>query len=123
VFGDALYFRSLSSIESWLETMPAQVAGEKVFMLALSALAYGFVDYAAAVIEAPSLAGYTDKPMREGLQQLVNTRGLGIRPFRNGNGRLYLMLDALARAFKPTHKGWASGGDGLGSRRLGPFWR
>lgn len=123
VFGDALYFRSLSGIEDWLDAMPVQMAGEKLYMLVLSALAYGYVDYAVAVIDEPRLAGYWDKPMREGLQYMVNTRGFGIRPFRNGNGRLYLVLDALARAFKPTHNGWASGGDGLGSRRFGPFWR
>ncbi len=123
VFGDALYFRSLSCIENWVESMPAQKAVEKIFMLALSALAYGFVDYAVAVVDAPNLAGYIDKSMREELQQLMRARGSGLRPFRNGNGRLYLALDALARVFKPTHKGWASSGDGLGSRRVGPFWR
>jgi len=123
IFGDALYFRPLSGIEDWLETMPSKMASEKVFMLILSSLAYGYVDYAVAVMNAASLSRYLDKRVREGLQHVLIARGSGIRPFRNGNGRLYVMLDTLARVFKPTHNGWAHLGDGLGSRRMGPFWR
>ena len=63
-----------------------------------------------------------DQSTREGLQRAVNACGAGFRPFRNGSGYLYVMLSALDRAFKPTHNGWATGGDGLGSRRKGPFW-
>lgn len=122
VFGDALYFRPLSGIEAWLEAMPPEVAKEKIFMLVLSVLAYGYVDYAVAVLSAPTLSGYVDKSTREELQRAVNSCGAGFRPFRYGNGYLYLMLDALARAFKPSHNGWATGGDGLGARRKGPFW-
>jgi FkbM family methyltransferase len=122
VFGDALYFRSITGTENWLEAMTFEAARDKVFMLILCAMAYSYIDYAAAVLNAPVLTKYYDKQTRERLQGFVNGFGSGIRPFRNGNGYLYLMLDALARSFKPTHNGWATGGEGLGSRRRGPFW-
>lgn len=122
VFGDALYFRPISGIEAWLEAMSLEAAKEKVFMLVLSVLAYGYVDYAVAVLNAPSLTGYLDRAAREGLLRLANAFGAGVRPFRNGNAYLYLMLATIAGAFKPAHNGWATGGQGLGSRRRGPFW-
>ena len=122
VFGDALYLRSVAGIEAWLEAMPSKVAKDKVCMLFLSAMAYGYVDYAVTVLNAPSLSGYMDRLTRERLLRVANSIGAGVRLFRNGNRYLYSMLDALARSFKPTHNGWATGGDGLGSRRRGPFW-
>lgn len=122
VFGDALYFRPITGIEGWLGKMSSEVAREKVPMLFLSALAYGYVDYAVAILNSPCLSGYFDRSVRENLIRVARSLGSGVRPFHNGNGNLYLMLDAFARIFKPTHNGWASSGEGLGSRRRGPFW-
>lgn len=123
IFGDALYLRSLTGIEAWLETMPAQAATEKVAMLIVAALSYGYMDYAYAVLNAPSLSKYIDQASRETLGRALASSGSGLRPFRNGNGHVYWILNALAQAFRPTYNGWAYGGSGLGNRRRGPFWR
>lgn len=58
MFSDALYFRSLGGIDSWLALMPESEAREKVFMLVLAALAYGYADYATATLDEPALVGY-----------------------------------------------------------------
>ena len=122
VFGDALFLRPLSGMDAWLVPMTPDAAKEKVIMLVVSALTYGYVDYATALLGAPALTRYFDVPIRQGLQHTVNSLGGGFRPFRYGNGPLFVILDALARAVQPTHAGWSCSGRGLGSRRRGPFW-
>lgn len=41
----------------------------------------------------------------------------GLRPLSNGSWPLFVLFDALAKAFLPRHNGWASGGETLGSKR------
>jgi FkbM family methyltransferase len=122
VFGDALFLRPLSGMEAWLVTMPPDLAKEKVIMLMVTALAYGYFDYAAFLLSAPSLDQYFTLPVRQALQRTMSSRGGGFRPFRYGNGPLFVILDALARAVEPTHAGWACGGRRLGSLKRGSFW-
>ncbi|RJQ25910.1 FkbM family methyltransferase [Candidatus Parcubacteria bacterium] len=121
VFGDALFLRPLSGMEAWLAAMSPDAAKEKLIMLMVTTLAYGYFDYTAFLLSAPSLDRYLDLPVRQGLQRAL-LRGGGFRPFRYGNGPLFVILDALARAVQPTYAGWASISRGLGSRRRGPFW-
>lgn len=122
IFGDALFFRPLSGLEAWLASMSPAVATEKVIMLVFASLAYGYVDYAATLLRAPLLEQYVPSPIRLGLQRAMHFYGRGFRPASNGCSSLFAILEAFARAFQPTHAGWASGGRGLGSRRRGPFW-
>ena len=122
VFGDALFFRPVSGIEAWLATMSPDVAKEKVIMLVISALAYGYMDYANVLLSERSLTQYFASHVCSGLQRAVNSYGSGFRPFRYGSRPLFAILDAFARALQPNHQGWASIGHGLGSRRRGPFW-
>jgi hypothetical protein len=113
VFGDALFLRPLSGMDAWLAPMTLDAAREKVIMLVVSALAYGYFDYTAFLLSAPSLDRYFDLPVRQGLQRALSSRGGGFRPFRYGNGPLFVILDALARAVQPTHAGWACSGESV----------
>jgi FkbM family methyltransferase len=122
VFGDALFLRPLLGMDIWLSSMSTDTAKEKVIMLVVSALVYGYVDYATALLEAQSLERYFDLPVKQGLQCVVNSLCKGFRPIRHGSSLLFAIFDALARAFQPTHEGWACVGRSLGSRRRGPFW-
>ena len=122
MFGDALYFRPLTGLASWLSSMADTAATEKIVMLVTSALAYGYADYAEAVVNEASLARYLNVETLKGLQQSIRSLGAGFRPFPNGNSYLFMIFDLLARVFKPTHEGWASVGRELGSHRRGPFW-
>lgn len=92
IFGDALYLRPCADM----------FTEEKRLMLATAAAAYGFDDYAHAL----------------GFQR----KRKSFRPLRNGSWPLFILLDALAKAFRPTHNSWATGGETLGARRRGPFW-
>jgi FkbM family methyltransferase len=115
IFGDALYLRPMTSLDTWLPTMGDE-ASNKLAMLAVSAIAYGFLDYAQALSRTRSLA--------PGVMQLIShsiARG-AFRPLRNGSWPLFILFDAIAKAFRPTHGGWATGGEVLGSRRRGAFW-
>lgn len=122
VFGDALYLRPIDGLEGWLEAMSPEVAASKVSALVLSALAYGYADYAAAILSAPFIQEHVNENLLEALSCALNGVGSGFRPFRNGNGHLYSVLGMLARAFRPIHNGWATGDETLGSRRRGFFW-
>lgn len=121
IFGDALFLRSPSGLEQWLEPMGRKLGGEKVAMLVISALVYGYADYASTLLDTPSISCYLDARLYRELQGALNGLGDGFRPFSNGSG-LFVIFDAIARAFKQTHRGWASIGSSLGSRRRGPFW-
>lgn len=122
IFGDALFLRPLSGLDAWLAPMNPDTAKEKVIMLVVSALTYGYVDYATALLRAPSLDQYLEVPICQGLLRALNSLDVGFRPFRHDSGHLFVLFDALARYFQQTHAGWACGGHGLGSRRRGPFW-
>jgi len=123
MFGDALYLRPLCRMEEWVEKMPPGTAPEKLIMLVLSTLAYGYVDYAHAVLNSPIIQEGIEARIREQLQRAIGKRGSGFRPFKDGNRPLHFLFNSLARAFLPSHKGWATNGQGLGSRKRGPFWR
>lgn len=122
IFGDALYFRPLTNLESWLAGVPAVVASTRVAMLMLAALAYGYLDYTHAILTAPHLAPCIGRSTRQAFEAAIGQSRGGFRPFKNGQARLWWLLNAVASGFRPTHNGWATGGEGLGSRRRGAFW-
>lgn len=64
---DALFLQPLSSLEEWLTPISPAAARKKVIMLVFTALAYGYVDYATALLRAPLLERYFDAPIRQGL--------------------------------------------------------
>lgn len=123
VFGDALYLRPITGLADWLSKLPKNEAGEKVVMVIMSALVYGFTDYVQALLREESIANYFAPGVKDKLSKMMASIGSGFRPFKNGNGYIYTALDAFAKAFQPAHKGWASRGQrGLGSYR-GFTWR
>ena len=50
IFGDALFLRPISSLESWLMYMNSDKAESKLHMLINVTLAYGYLDYADAIL-------------------------------------------------------------------------
>ena len=122
MFSDALYLRPLTKIDEWIETMSSDPAEEKVIMLVLSALAYGYLDYAHAVLNAPGLQARIEPRSKAMLQQAIRSRGPGFRPFKRGQRALHFLFHSLAQACRPSHEGWATSAHGVGSRKRGPFW-
>jgi FkbM family methyltransferase len=121
VFGDALYFRPITSLSQWLEQV-GDGAANKVIMMVVTALAYGYADYATAVLSDLSIAKFVDKDARVRLQRAIDSVGSGLRIAGRGNRYVYWCFQLLAGASRPSHGGWAIPGSGLGSRRRGPFW-
>jgi FkbM family methyltransferase len=115
IFGDALYLRPLTTLPRWLEQMGAD-GPDKLAMLALAAITYGFDDYAQALLKTSQFAPEAKAALD------AMTRRPAIRPLKVGSWRIFILLDALAKAFKPLHNGWSSGGEDLGSRRRWRFW-
>ena len=121
VFGDALYLRPLQRLEPWLAARPVADAQNKAIMLIVTALAYGYADYATAVLDEPSIARFVD-PARTGLERAIRSVGRGFRLPRHGNRHLFWFFNLLAVASQTSYGGWATTSQGLGSRRRGPFW-
>jgi FkbM family methyltransferase len=123
VFGDALFFRPLTGLADWLAALPRDAAKQKAAVLVMSALAYGYVDYAVAVLREPAIAKHFGAVTRAGLERGIEALGAGqCRPSREGYGHVFMIFEILSRVFRPSHGGWAALGQGLGSRRRGPFW-
>ena len=122
VFGDALFLRPILGLNKWLEKMDKTKASEKMTMLLVTAIAYGYLDYASALLRDSSISKYLEEELIHDFFRSINTLSGGFRPFRNGNEYIYTCLDFVARAFKPTHQGWGSIGRRLGSRRRGSVW-
>lgn len=122
VFGDALYFRPIDSLKTWFDSLGADAAREKLALLVMSACAYGYADFALAAVEVSQAANFLSSSEVERLKGVLHKYGRGFRPLANGHAALYIVLDTVARIFKPSHHGWASIGQDLGSRRRGAFW-
>ncbi len=122
IFGDALYLRPESGLSRWADQLGAQVAGEKLIMLAVTALAYGYCDYAITVLGSDAARDFVPDSARAALERVTRRLGMAFRPRSAGQVHLYWVLNILARAFQPSHKGWATIGQPLGSRKVSVWW-
>jgi len=124
IFGDALFLRSILSLEKWLTNMDSEKARTKLHMLIISSLAYGYLDYADAILNTDFIDKYLSKEDRQIFIDNIEKLHKSIYPFKNGLSLLRRPLHVLANCFKPTHQGWASvdSSDQLGNRKKGRFW-
>ncbi|MEY4467316.1 MAG: hypothetical protein RIR21_1109 [Pseudomonadota bacterium] len=122
IFGDALYFRPLSSLTSWLCEHSADDANWKLYALVMAASAYGYNDYALALIRSDELNQFWVEQNKADLEKYILGRSRFFRIPKNGSGKLYRIFSLLAAFFRPSHNRWAIGDERLGSRKLGPFW-
>ncbi len=122
IFGDALYFRPLSTLSTWLHNHPVDDAKRKLCALVMATAAYGYNDYALALIRADELSKFWVERDRATLEQYILKRSRFFRFPQNGSGKLYRIFSFLAAIFRPSHNRWAVGNERLGSRKFGPFW-
>lgn len=122
VFGDALYFRPLKSLGPWLSAMPVKQAQCKATMVVVTALVYGYVDYATAVLNDPTLARFFESETRVELDRSILSIGRDFRLPSKGNRFLYRFFNMLTLATTKSHLQWSMSSGRLGSRRRGPFW-
>ena len=123
IYGDALFLRPISTLDSWLLSMDSVKAKTKLHMLITTALAYGYLDYADAILNVVFVDKYLSKEDKQQFMDHIRKLHKSIYPFKNGLGLLYLPLQVLANCFKPTYQGWASfESKHLGSRKKGFFW-
>jgi FkbM family methyltransferase len=122
IFGDALYLRPLSTLEVWLSRMDKGIAKSKLHALINTSIAYGFLDYTAAIIATPFFGEYLTNEEECVIIKKLKKLSFSFYPLRNGNRFLYHALNILAHSFKPTHKKWGSGDPYLGSKKKSFFW-
>lgn len=123
IFGDALFLRPLSKLDNWLSNMGEQIAKEKLYMLVVTTIAYGYLDYADTLLNTVLSEQYLTSEDKLIFSQYINRLHKSFYPFKNGSSLLYHPLQVLANCFKPTYQGWAStDNQHLGSRKKGYFW-
>jgi len=124
IFGDALFLRPIPTLDTWLLGMDSEKAKTKLHMLITATLAYGYLDYADAILNVAFVDKYLSTEDKEKFIDHINELHKSIYPFKNGLALLYQPLQMLANCFKPTHQGWGSvdSGNHLGSRKKGFFW-
>ena len=124
IFGDALFLRPISTLDTWLLGMDSDKAKTKLHMLITTTLAYGYLDYADAILNVVFVDKYLSKEDKQKFIDHIRKLHKSIYPFKNGLGLLHRPLQMLANCFKPTHQGWSSvdSSNHLGSRKKGFFW-
>ena len=124
IFGDALFLRPISTLDTWLSNMDKNIAKEKLVMLIITTIAYGYLDYTNTVLQASLTHHYLTDDDRAIFTQYIDKLHKSFYPFKNGNSLLYQPLNVLANCFKPTYNGWVSSdaSEHLGSRKKGFFW-
>lgn len=121
IFGNALYLRPLEGLDIWLSNFSVNQGKDKLLMLISTSLAYGFLDYAYAILNNTSISKYINKEDRDEIVINIKSISKGFRPFKNGNNFIFNVFYALANSFRPSMNGRTSEGI-LGSRKKGPFW-
>ena len=121
IFGNALYLRPLQGLNTWLKEFPDDQACEKLLMLISTSLAYGFLDYASAILNDTSISKYIKNEDRKEIIKKINSYCKGFSLLKNGNSFLFRIFHTLATFFKPSKNGRLSEGI-LGSKKNGPFW-
>ena len=123
VIGDALFLRPFLTLDSWLLSMNIDKAKSKLHMLITVTLAYGYLDYTNAILNAAFVDKYLSKEDKLIFIDHVRKLQKSIYPFKNGLALLFIPLQMLANCFKPSHKGWAAvdSSNHLGSRKKGFF--
>lgn len=122
IFGDALYLRSIASLEGWLVDMDAEVAKSKLQALIVTSVTYGLLDYANTIVNSSITVKYLTQEEKERILNYMSDMSKGFYPLRNGNKLLYRIFNVLTHSFKPTHQGWADSEPHLGSRKKLFFW-
>ncbi len=122
IFADALYFRPLSTLRTWLHSHSTDDAKGKLCALVMATAAYGYNDYALALIRADEMSEFWVEQDKADLERYILRRSRFLRFSQNGCGKLYRIFSFLAAIFRPSHNRWAVGDERLGSRKLGPFW-
>jgi FkbM family methyltransferase len=117
VFGDALYFRSPHEIVSWCSNFNKDEASSKLQMACFMGIVYGYLDYSLCLLNQPSISDFLEMSKTNSWKTLILNYGKSLSYKGKGAGRLSSLFNLLGRMCQPTHKGWASIGHHLGSRK------
>lgn len=118
VFGDALYFRNLANLDTWLESLAPEARSAKITKLVFTSFLYGYLDYSFKVLENAYVQEVLDKSLRDQLLLVlkkVNRAYFSFLPekLRSALGH---QVFKLSQSLRPTHEGWGTHGEDLGTK-------
>lgn len=123
LFGDALYFRPLESLDIWLKAFSSKRASEKIRSLLHIVLMYGYTDYASAILETQLADRLLTKKDKINFLKQISTRNrvFSFRHYR-WKSMVFRILKYCANIFYPMTDKWAHGDEHLGTKKYGIFW-
>lgn len=125
IFGDALYLMPLPRLSVFCGQLDAKVAKHKLISLVISALVFGYYDYAALILEDKRFSVIIGFDNCQIILDLIRRRKYRNYSFSGYRLRstIYGCFGLLTDFFRPTHNDWAISNENLGSRKVGFFWR
>lgn len=122
IFGDALYFRPIADVIRICMALTLEEGRGKLESCLIMATAYGYLDYATVLLQAPESKVLLGKAKHEVWTKTLHKFGQSFRFWHAGRGRLASIFYALYRLFQGSHGGWATSDAPLGSsKKLGWF--
>lgn len=116
IFADSLYFPKLESLKNMIQRIHSeQEKKAKILKAVAIVMLYGYVDYALAIFKQEQEIFSQDEIdiLQNDLNKSIGKWGR--IPHFPGKGKLAKIILFLYNLFRPTHKGWATSGEGLGN--------
>lgn len=117
IFGEALYFRTPDNVLKLCEKKPEQEAKEKLIMAIFMGIVYGYIDYPLTILSRSKTRKFFKKEQIIELENIIKSYGKGLRYTGRFAPHFSEIFRLLYRLFQPTHEGWGSIGQPLGTRK------
>ncbi len=120
IFGDALYFRRLDGLEDWVKSFSSEKARRnKLINTIFLGYIYGYYDYCLKILEFPFVKELIGDKIYKAITNKIQNENRDIYSFlsHKWRSRIGYRFKILAQLFRPTHEGWATQGESLGTRK------
>ena len=120
IFGDALYLRRLDCLEDWIKSFSSEeLRRNKLINTIFLGYVYGYYDYCLRILEFSFVKELMGEKIYKAIICKVQNNNRDIYSFLpyQWRARIGYRLKFFAQLFRPTHEGWATGGESLGVRK------
>lgn len=117
IFADALYLRPIANLADFCAQFDIVEGKHKVVCLLLSAIAYGYFDYAFKVLEDEKIRSIIGEDVAAGIIKAMSIGG--IRDEFSPKGSVDLLIYKI---FRRLNNIIGNSRNSLGSRKIGKFW-
>jgi len=122
IHADFLFLIPVENLSAWLEKIETSRRNHKLESVVFSAMSYGFYDYVFEILQDQKLSSFLQSDFIDAITREIKRHKSYLYRFKNGNSKIYFLLNSFASLFKPKYNGWSHGARSLGVQKKGPFW-